>query len=176
MPTIHNISNYTIDKTDRFFFDTNIWMYMHCSIGNYSARLVQDYSDFYEKVKVSGATILTSTLLISEFVNSYSRLEFNLRKKTDGLKDYKKDFRSNPNYKPLLDNINLLTEKKILKNSIKIQDSFHEFEESNFFAQPNTYDFNDEYYCYIAEKQNFKIVTHDKDFLNTTYNIEVITK
>ncbi|MFF2591062.1 PIN domain-containing protein [Peribacillus butanolivorans] len=176
MAKIHNLSSYSINKDDKFFFDTNIWMYMHCSIGSYSAKLVQEYSDFYQKVKVAGATIITSTLLISEFVNTYSRLEFNIRKKSDGLSDYKKDFRSNPSYKPLLDNINLLTEKKILRNSIKIQDSFHEFEESNFFANPNTYDFNDEYFCYIAEKLDFKIVTHDKDFHNTSYNVEIITR
>lgn len=176
MATIHNISTYAIKKDDKFFFDTNIWLYMHCSIGNYSAQLVQDYSDFYQRVKTAGATILTNTLLISEFVNTYSRLEFNIRKKSDGLSDFKKDFRSNPTYKPLLDNINLLTEKKILKSSEKIQDSFHEFEENNFFSNPNTYDFNDEYYCYIAEKLNFKIVTNDKDFKSTNYNVEIITR
>ncbi|MCC2327147.1 PIN domain-containing protein [Bacillus wiedmannii] len=176
MVTTHNLSTYTINKEDKFFFDTNIWMYMHCSIGSYSAKLVQDYSDFYQKVKSAGNPILTSTLLVSEFVNSYSRLEFNLRKSRDGLSDYKKDFRANPTYKPLLDNINLLTEKKILKNSVKIQDSFHEFEEANFFSNPHTYDFNDEYFCYIAEKLDFKIVTNDKDFLNTNYNIDIITR
>jgi predicted nucleic acid-binding protein len=176
MAKFHNLSSYTVSKDEKLFFDTNIWMYMHCSIGNYSSQLVQDYSDFYQKAKVAGAVILTSTLLISEFVNSYSRLEFNLRKKQDGLSDFKRDFRSNPNYKSLFDNINLLTEKKILKNSIKIQDRFHEFEESNFFANPNTYDFNDEYFCYIGEKLDFKIVTNDKDFLNTNYNVEIITR
>lgn len=176
MVKTHKISTYNIQKGDKFFFDTNIWMYMHCSIGNYSAKLVQDYSDFYQKVKVNGNPILTCTLLVSEFVNSYSRLEFNLIKKSDNLSDFKKDFRTNPSYKPTLDHINKLTEKKILSNSVKIQDSFHEFEEQNFFANPHTYDFNDEYFCYIAEKLNFKIVTNDKDFQNTSYNVEIITR
>ena len=108
MVKIHDVNTYAINKDDKFFFDTNIWMYMHCSIGSYNARLVQDYSDFYQRVKDAGATILTNTLLISEFVNTYSRLEFNLIRKSDGLSDYKKDFRSNPAYKPLLDNINLI--------------------------------------------------------------------
>lgn len=176
MVKIHDVNTYAINKDDKFFFDTNIWMYMHCSIGSYNARLVQDYSDFYQRVKDAGATILTNTLLISEFVNTYSRLEFNLIRKSDGLSDYKKDFRSNPAYKPLLDNINLLTERKLLKNSVKIQDNFHEFDENKFFVNPNTYDFNDEYFCFLAEKFDFKIVTNDKDFNNTSYDIEIITR
>lgn len=176
MAIIHNLNSYAITKEDKFFFDTNIWLYMHCNIGNYSAQLVQDYSDFYQDVKVAGATILTNTLLISEFVNTYTRLEFNLRKRSDRLSDFKRDFRSNPSYKPLLDSINKLTEIKILRNTTKIQDNFHEFEEQNFFSNSNTYDFNDEYFCYLAEKLDFKIVTNDKDFHNTNYNIEIITR
>jgi Predicted nucleic acid-binding protein, contains PIN domain len=176
MARIHNLNTYSVDSEDRFFFDTNIWMYMHCSIGKYNSQLVQDYSDFYQKIKVAGATIVTSALLISEFINTYSRLEFNIKKISDGLSDYKRDFRANAHYKPLLDNIILLTERKILKDSIKVKDDFHDFEESKFFDNPNTFDFNDEYFCYIAEKLNFKIVTNDKDFHSTKYNVEIITR
>lgn len=176
MVTIHKINSYEIKKDDRFFFDTNIWMYMYCSIGNYGSRLVEDYSSFYQKVKQAGNPIITNTLLISEFVNAYSRLEYNLIKDRDGITDYKKDFRSNPNYKHLFDNINLLTERKVIGNSMKLQDKFDEFEEKTFFTNPNTYDFNDEYYCYTAEKSNFIIVTHDKDFQNTHYDIQVLTR
>ncbi|WP_195757826.1 PIN domain-containing protein [Bacillus subtilis] len=176
MATIHDLNTYTIQPEDKFFFDTNIWMYIHCSIGNYNPQLVQDYSDFYQKIKTQGNRILTSALLISEFVNTYSRLEFNLKKHKDGLKDFKRDFRSNPKYKPLFNNINLVTERKILSNTVKIQDHFNVFKEQDFFSKPGTYDFNDEYYCYIAEKLEFKIVTHDKDFRNSQHDIDIITK
>lgn len=82
----------------------------------------------------------------------------------------------NHDYKQVFDNINLVTEKKILATSVKIQDNFHEFEEGRFFSNPNTYDFNDEYLCYMAEKLDFKIVTHDRDFQSTNYDIEIITR
>ncbi len=176
MVTIHDVKTYTIKENDQFFIDTNIWMYLHCSIGNYNPTIVQEYSDFYQKIKSSKKPIYTNPLLLSEFVNAYSRLEFNMIKRKDGLYDFKKDFRSKAKYKHIFDKINLLTKRKILQDSIKAQDMFDEFEEEEFFDNPNTYDFNDEYYCYLAEKLNFKIITNDKDFQSSKYNIEIITR
>lgn len=176
MATIHKLKTYTIKEDDKFFFDTNIWMYLHCGIGNYNPKVVEDYSDFYQKVKTANNPILTSTLLLSEFVNAYSRLEFNIIKNQDGLTDFKKDFRDTVDYKHIFDHINLLTQKKLLGGSTKIQDEFDKFEEDSFFNNPNTYDFNDEYYSYLAEKSGFKIVTNDRDFKNSNYDIEVIMR
>ena len=176
MVTIHNISTYSIQPEDKFFFDTQIWMYMHCSIGNYNSQLVQEFSDFYQNVREVGATIYITSMLISEFINTYSRLEFNIIKNSAGLSDFKRDFRKNPSYKPILDSINLLTERKVIKNSVKINDEFANFSESPFFQNPNTYDFHDEYFCYLAEKLNFKIVTNDSDFQHSNYNLEIITR
>ena len=176
MVKIHRIDEYEINEDDKFFFDANIWMYMYCSLGNYNARLVKDYSDFYQKIKSIGCPILINPMLVSEFVNAYSKMEFNFIKRRDGLQNYKKDFRTNPEYKQVFDRINLITHKKILNGSLKIQDQFHEFNEERFFSNPNTYDFNDEYYCYMASEMNFKIVTHDKDFQQTNYNIEILTR
>lgn len=176
MVTIHKLNEYEIKEGDKFFFDANIWMYMYCSIGEYGKNIVRDYSDFYQKVKQSGSPILTTPLLISEIINRYSKMEFDLVKKKDGLSQYKRDFRSNPEYKPTLDHINLVTERKILGNSLKVHDRFNEFEESVFFSNPNTYDFNDEYYSFLAEKMNFKIVTNDRDFKKSFHEIEIITR
>lgn len=176
MATIHNIKTYNIQPTDVFFFDCNVWLYIYCGIGYNSASMVSDYSNFYAKVKSAGNEIVTNTLLISEFINSYSRLEYKMKEKSDGLTNFKKDFRDNPVYKPILDNINTITEKKVLGNCIKVHDSFDEFEESSFFSTTNSFDFNDEYYIKLAEKNGYKIVTNDRDFQNNNYNIEVITR
>lgn len=176
MVTVHNINNYSIQPTDVFLFDCNVWMYIYCGIGSSSASTVSDYSNFYAKVKTAGNQIVINTLLISEFINSYSRLEFGIKKQTDGLQNFKRDFRDNPAYKPILDNINLITEKKILGNCIKIHDNFHEFEESSFFSTAHSFDFNDEYYIKLAEKKGYKVVTNDRDFQNSNTAIEVITR
>lgn len=176
MTKIHDLKSYTIKEGDKFFFDTNIWMYMHCSIGSYNEKIVQEYSEFYQKVKTSNNPILTSTLLLSEFINAYSRLEFNIIKKRDGLRDFKRDFRDKEKYQDIFENINLLTKRKLLSGTTRIQDMFESFEEEAFFGNSHTYDFNDEYYCYLAEKKGFKIVTNDSDFLKSNYDIEIITR
>ncbi|MBB5148641.1 PIN domain-containing protein [Ureibacillus thermosphaericus] len=176
MVKVHRIKNYSINKNDRFFFDANIWLYIYCSIGDYRKKLVDSYSDFFHEIKTTGGIIYTSSLLISEIANRYSRLEYEIAKKSDNnIEDYKNDFRLNEKYKPIFENINLIIEQKILKNSVPLSDSFDEIEFPKFFDNPHTYDFNDEYYCFLANKNNLKIVTHDRDFFNTKYDIEIIT-
>lgn len=175
MVKIHDLDSYSINDGDKFFFDTNIWMYIYCSIGDYKSELVESYSGFYEKIATSGNPIYSSSLLVSEFINSYSRLEFNIIKKRDGLRDFKKDFRNSPKYGEIFENINLLTEAKIIGNTVPLNDGFDGFKAAEFFDIKSTYDFNDEYYSFLASKNDFKIVTNDKDFLNTKYDIDIIT-
>lgn len=177
MVTIYKVNEYQIQPEDKFLFDTNIWMYLHCSIGNYKPDLVEDFSDFYSKVKDNNNQIYTTSMLMSEFLNTYSRLEFNITKKSDGkLRDFKKDFRNNPTYKEVFKHIKLVAEKKILNNSLKLNDSFDEFDNKFYFSNQIVGDFNDEYYSFLAEKYGLIIVTNDKDFLNLNYNISVITQ
>lgn len=177
MVTIYRANEYVIQPDDKFLFDTNIWMYLHCSIGNYNADLVEEFSDLYSRIRDNENHIYTTSMLISEFLNTYSRLEFNLTRKSDyKLKNYKKDFRNNPEYEKVFRNINLVVEKKILNSSSKLNDSFEEFDKRFYFSNELNSDFNDEYFCFLAEKYGLKIVTNDKDFLKLDYDISIITQ
>ncbi|MEA3450841.1 MAG: PIN domain-containing protein, partial [Bacteroidota bacterium] len=69
-----DINTYSPKASDKFFFDNNIWMYLYCPIGSYKEILVQKYSNLFGKILEVGAKIYVSSLVLSEFYNSYSRL------------------------------------------------------------------------------------------------------
>ncbi|MGE7623585.1 type II toxin-antitoxin system VapC family toxin [Viridibacillus sp. NPDC096237] len=175
MVKINKLSTYTIKEEDSFFFDANVWMYIYCSIGNHKPWIVKAYSDFYQKVRESGNTIYTNSLLVSEFVNRYERLEFSHIQKKDGLVNFKKDFRDNQNYEGVFSNIQSITKNKIMLNSQPLNDKFDAFDFENFISIEDKIDFNDAIHCYLALESGLKIVTHDQDYKTLSHEIEIIT-
>ena len=170
-----NIVTYNPIEEDKFFFDANIWLYLFCPVGNYNSYTVKKYSDFFLKAIISKSKIYTSSMIISEFFNTYTRIEFNKKKSENPkiYKNYKSDFRNTVEYIELSDGIIEIIKSKILKKAIKINDSFNKIDIDNILKSGSNFDFNDNYFLEICKKNKFKIVTHDKDFLNS--DVEIIT-
>ena len=54
------ISSYNLKEEDRFFFDTNIWLYLFCPIGQYRKECVEKYKEYTrecDKNKVKPITL-----------------------------------------------------------------------------------------------------------------------
>lgn len=174
MYKIFDIEQYSPDKGERFMFDTNIWMYIFCPIGNYKMHIVRQYSSFLKKVKDTEAEIIINLLILSEFINSYLRLEFEIFKKSNPGAEFKRDFKKNASYKGTIHNISLAV-KNILKISKKVDDKFSSIDIENIiseFEKQNS-DFNDLYYQCFCQIEKVKIVTDDRDFKFT--DNEIIT-
>jgi hypothetical protein len=78
MNNIYDIDNYCPSENEGFLFDCNVWMYLFCPIGNYKSNIVYKYSTFFKKILVNKSKIFILALTISEFFNSYVRLEYNI--------------------------------------------------------------------------------------------------
>ena len=170
-----NINTYLPKASDNFFFDNNIWMYLYCPLGSYNSKIVQDYSNFFEKILNVGAKLYVSSLVLSEFYNSYSRLEFNIWKVGKGEKDYKKDFKPTDKFKETSKLINMSIESRILGVAKRINDEFINMSIEDISLRCENLDFNDSYYVELAKKYNCKIVTNDRDFFTISDNIEIAT-
>lgn len=173
-----NINRYKIGFTDRFFFDTNIWILLFGSIANYEKKDQQAYSKFLEELITREKGIYITSMVISEFSNVILRKNFkewSFFKDNVG-KDYKKDYVGTKSYKETVETISIVL-KKILKlpNVIKIGDNLNSINfdavEVNFLMA----DFNDSYFTQLAIINNYKIVTNDKDFQKLNGNFEIIT-
>lgn len=160
-----DISTYEPKSSDIFFFDNNVWMYLFCPLGDYNKSKQKLYTAFLKNIKISGSTVFINSLVISEFANSYLRLDFKRWIEEIGFTNakYKNDFVGTDRYK---ETVNEITNQinQILRISSKCTDNFNAIDIDRVFELMPEIDFNDSYYIELAKMQNWKIVTDDRDF------------
>lgn len=165
---IINLRDYVPSPEDNLFFDANIWLSLYTPVADYGGRRkINEINSFYGDVLKNSSNIYVSSLILSEFFNSYSRIVFSVKQEQspDKYKDYKRDFRSTDEYNKLAGNISKIITNDILNNNIRLNDSFSEIDIENMLKVDKSYDFNDNYICELCSLHNLKIVTADKDFL-----------
>ncbi len=171
-----DVRTYIPQKEDSFFIDNNIWMYLFCPVGNYNENLVNIYNDFFRKILQNKCAIYTSSIIISEFFNSYCKVDYKIQRRSNSqLRNYKNDFRNTPYFEELSKDICQIIHDKILKYSIKLNDDFSTIDLVSVLNGNKNFDFNDMYIAKLCENHNLKILTNDKDFLNLQNKIDVIT-
>jgi predicted nucleic acid-binding protein len=169
-----NINTYHPKNTDKFFFDNNVWMYLYCPLGNHNQASQKKYSDFFGKVLKSEATIYVSSMLLSEFYNSYSRLDFNIWRNGEA-KDYKKHYRPTERFKETSEIILMTIESRILGVSQRLDDDFKNMSIEDINNKCLELDFNDSYYVELIKKNNCIMVTNDRDFLTINDDVAIVT-
>lgn len=174
---IIDIKNYSPVKTDNFIFDTNIWLYLFCPLGGYNATIIKGYENFLVKIIKVNASIYLSSLILSEFINRYIRLDFNIKKSINPNKfvDFKKDYRPSPDYLNVVSTVQATLRQQIIRISKNINDSFSSYNLTEIINNIDKADFNDLCVEELSSIQDIKIVTHDKDFKITTKSVEIIT-
>ncbi len=181
MAKIYKIGQYKVKSDDIFFFDCNVWVFLFASIAGSNKRKQEVYSKLLKEINTAKATIFTSSLVISEFVNVCLRLEFNLWKDQHGNisnLNFKKDFRPTSEFQDAY----AATKEQvsnILSLSERWPDDFNSIDISKILNSPTT-DFNDAYYMHLCTRKPMnkaKIVTDDHDIINNKAigDIEIIT-
>lgn len=172
-----SLNSYIPNSDDKIFIDANIWLYLFCPIGSYRNDIVNKYNKLFLKLLNSKCAIYTTSMIVSEFFNTYCRIDFECRKKELGNKNlnYKKEFRNTAYFKTLSEDICDIINNKILKYSTRLNDQFNDIDIENILTSDNNFDFNDKYYAQLCEYNNIKILTNDYDFLNLSNNVEIIT-
>ncbi len=169
-----DVTKYTPKVADRFLFDNNIWMYLYCPIGGYNDHVSEKYSDFFGKILDVGAKIYVPSIILSEFYNSYVRLDFNIWRNKEE-KDFKRDYRPLDRFKEISEVVINSIESRILGIAEKINDSFDEINLDQLTKNIGSLDFNDSLLVELATKNKLKLVTHDKDFLDANAEIDIVT-
>ena len=177
MNKIIDIKSYQPQKDDIFFFDTNIWMYLYCPMGDYKKHIRQLYSNFFKKVVARKSSILIASFVLSEFFNAYTRLEFNVlkNKEPETYQDFKKDFRNSEHYKSTVLAIKNVVQHNILKVAQRIDDKFHHLNVDELFTDIELSDFNDKYIVFLANDEEMKVVTNDSDFHTMNLKTAILT-
>lgn len=170
-----NLSSFSPGPNDKIFVDNNVFMYMFYIMGNYQQEKVDAYSNTFKSMLINKSIIYTSSIVLSEFFNSYMKIEYSLLK--NQYPNYKKDFRPSVDFSVLSKEITNIIKNKILTSCKKINDDFDIIDINSILKNEENipFDFNDKYIATLCEKNKIKILTDDKDFLNFNNNMDIIT-
>lgn len=176
-----SIDSYKPKAGDKFFVDTNIWIYIlnihYILESDKNEKRVEKYSNFLEKLVNSEVEIVLLSFSISELYNLYikntGKVFCSLKKIPNNKKNFKSIYRSDNQFIKdnnfIIDNI----KNNILPLVKRINDEFDVLDIKKILIKKPDYDFNDNYYMQLCEKNNYKILTNDKDFSNSYRNVNV---
>jgi len=151
-------------QNEKILIDTNIWIFLFApSFIPYNQEKVDQYDEVFNSLKENNEFIFNS-IIISEFINTCLRLDFNSKLEFKN-KSFKKDYRNSDDYKESLKLI-LKQVKKIYKMATPINDNFDTYKIQEFQENQENLDFNDSIILSQCKKNNFKLLTDDKDFKN----------
>ncbi len=179
MNNVMDVETYVPQNGDKYFFDANIWLYFYCpviSISSYKKTIISKYDGFLKKAINSDTTIYVSSLIVSEIINSWLRLDFNILERKKIVKNnYKNHYRGSKYYLNTVKDIIAVFNNQLLKISTPLDDRATEISMSDVLSALDKIDFNDCYYHHLAKLDNLLIVTNDADFAELDTGISILT-
>jgi hypothetical protein len=161
---IHDIQTYKPSENDKFLVDTNVWLFLHCPLGNHRQNVIAKYSKFYKDIVIAKSKILISSSVVCEFMNRYVKLDYDLQKSTNSaIQEYKRTYRPTAEYKATVKQAAAAI-NKILPSCQKIHDNFDAISMVNIFNHMEHVDVSDSYMFELVNNQGIKILTDDADF------------
>ncbi|HOW15007.1 PIN domain-containing protein [Methanosarcina sp.] len=166
---VHSTETYDFPSEKGYFFDTNIWLYIYGPIG-WPDQKSAVYSRVLREIRNSNGTIYINCMIISEFINAFSRIEF----KQQTTYSRFKEFRNSLSFRPVAEDI-ASNVKKILRNTLACDPNLNviDLPEIMSFFEQGKYDFNDLLFAEICRAKGLVFVTHDKDF--SELGVEILT-
>ena len=174
LTNIQNISSFLPKQDNIFLFDTNVLIKIfYPALG---AQNSAPYIKMYQDIKKAHATLLISSIQISEFVNRCIRFQFDLYKESHPeVVNFKEDYRNTDDYKECMDAILEIIENDIFTSFKRVDDNFTTMNVNNLCMHSFSYDFNDAFIAEISRLYKTFLVTDDKDYANYLKDLKIIT-
>jgi len=179
MSEIIHIDNYRPSPTESYFFDNNVWMFIHYPIGNYAKDKQKKYSRLLQDILNLKCNIFINALLVSEFINACLRSDFrnwcDLPQNKGKHFRYKEDFVGSKDYQIAVQDV-LSSIAQIRKVTIPGTDDFHYLNLDAILAGMTAMDFNDNYYLALAERKKWTLISDDSDLLGKTpFKVRIVS-
>lgn len=164
MSSIFNIRQHKFSQGDNLFLDTNVWLAILGPPGMTRGKITNTYSMAWKSMLDSRCNIYVDVIVLSEFINSFSRFYFNLLPGDQRAKGFKR-FRDSAEYKAVAQAI-ADSVRRILKHVQSaptwvpmedLQALMHSFENTSC-------DINDEFIGQLCQRYGWTLVTDDADF------------
>jgi predicted nucleic acid-binding protein len=170
---IKDITRHSFSPEDEIVFDTNVYMslfgpYCYTEPGYFA------YSSALKEIRKNNVGIILSTIIISEFINTFShKIWENLSDKSRY--PHFKDFRNSPDFIKVSDEIGLWIDEFLDMVSC-CRSEFDDDKAQEYLDKylSGTLDFNDIIISDFCKSNGKVLVTHDFDFINCN-GITVLT-
>ncbi len=165
----YHIKKYGFSPENIFFFDTNVWLYIYGPVA-YQDWKSGIYSSALKKMHDLGCPIYTNSMVISEFINSFARMEFKQQFTFTRFKDFRNSSAFLSTAEEIAYNV-----KRILNITLRCDSDIADLDLVHIveYFETGSYDFNDLIFTEICKSRNMVLVTHDGDFKGS--GLEVLT-
>ncbi len=156
---VSHVENYDFTSEDELFLDTNIWLFVYGPQN--PSKKMYTYSSALRRILEAQSRIYIDVLVVSEFINTYTRLKWRLS--TDDT-DFKK-FRNSPDFKTVAREV-ADSIKRVLNHCSRIESGFETLDVDgliNEYAKGGV-DFNDQVIRDLCRGRGLKLITDDRDF------------
>ncbi len=172
MNKILSIENYNFQVSDKLLLDTNIWLLLY-GPQKPTDRRVKIYSDAFLKILKAKSDIYIDVLVVSEFINTYSRQMYNISNSSENFKK----FRQSNQFKPIASEIADMV-KRIMERSSRIENGFKALSITTLMDEyaVGDSDFNDQILTEVCKKENLILITDDGDFKKQKLSILTANK
>lgn len=171
-----DLANWSFSSSDRILPDANFWINVFgpAPVVGQRGRRVQDYSRAYGQILGAGAEMMLDVLVMSEFVNTVARLEFNANYRSRYGPTGFKQFRNSPDF-ILVARMIAGECRKIVQRSKRIDHPFSGWDMNDilFSFERGGEDFNDQLITLMAKQKDCLLLTDDGDM--TDGDIDVLT-
>lgn len=157
------IDRYSFTKNDALLLDANIWCFIYGRQDPTDWR-IPVYSKALANILKAKSSIFIDVLVLSEFINRYSRIEYEIAKTSGGPKEFKA-FRKSSRFKTTVVDI-VAASRQILRHCQRTGSGFELLDINALLSdhQIKCPDFNDQILTEACKAQGLKLVTHDGDF------------
>lgn len=170
---VYRIEPYRFSQADAVLFDANVWMLIYGPTGERFPQLRVTYTLALRRIRSVKGQIWLDVLVLSEFINAYSRFVYNDFPRSRKPADFK-TFRDSADFEPWGQKIAKKVEKILDKSELTESG----FTSVNLRAIVRKYaagksDFNDQMLAELCKAKGLTLVTHDADFKGE--NLRIIT-
>lgn len=168
--------DFDIKSNQTFFFDNNIWMFLFCPIANYEQRKQKSASQLLDNILRMNNSIAINSLIVSEFTNSYLRLDFALWKNEvqNHTANFKKDYFNTEKALETRNTIMYTLKNSILKIADRYPDNFNSLNFDHISKLFTNLDYNDALILDVCDKNDWILVSDDRDFTAIKRDITII--
>lgn len=168
----HDVSKYAFSKGEPILIDANVWLYLQPPAAQPPPAFAKRYSSALKNILSAGATPVIESIVLSEYLNRYLRLEYDAAWRNAYPKF--KDFRKSGYFAPLAQAA-VADAKQILKLATPQDTRLPTTDIAAILAETEagTLDFNDAVLVENCRLNDWKLLTNDGDM--TIGGIEVLT-